>query len=187
MSVFNNGLYKSSVATLVDGVNALVQNESAYAVLGEDFLANLSAQGTIYQGEFTNPQIHDFDGQWKTCYTSPTLPIGSYWCNVCAQAKCDTAPITEFFIRVIGATDGVVYSTSNKRMYAGTGAFMGYVTSTCNWVVKTPISQAMIIQMYADAGGGDSGGFALLNPSGGVGAFGSGPSESSYYFINFKS
>lgn len=190
MSVFNNGLYQSTVGALVFNTEALLQNETIYNNQAQTFDYSLQRQGEPNQGLFSNVQTIDFDGAYHTVYTSPVLSGGTFWCNICLQATGHNGntPLTSILMRVVGQ-DGIVYSPV-ARFYSGYESLKEYNTLNLSCIIQNPTAQQMILEVACtQEAEGSTGTVALLNPSGGAGAFAATPDpvEASYYFINLKS
>lgn len=188
MSVFNNGLFDSSITNLVDNVNALKAQQQTYLSYSTSFLADVQALGGIVEDQFTNPETHDFDGNYSNLYTA-TVPAGLVWCAACCQVKTlsvDQA-VTQNIFRLVDST-GTALSPEQKKFYAGSQNDITYFALSGSWIFYNPVEQPITLQgATLQTGEVTSGQYALLNPSGGVGAFGNGTDiQGAYRFIMLK-
>lgn len=188
MSVFNNGFFDSSITQLVDNVNALKTSQQSYFQASTSFVADVEALGGIVADQFTNPATHDFDGNYSNLYTA-TVPAGLVWCAACCQVKSQSVDIavTQNIFRLVDST-GTALSPEQKKFYAGSQNDITYFALSGSWIFNNPVEQPITLQgATLQTGEITAGQYALLNPSGGVGAFGAGTDiQGAYRFVMLK-
>jgi hypothetical protein len=172
MSVFNNGFFQSSVTELVDNVNALDSAQKSYLDASIPFIDDVEALGGLVANQFNNPKTVTFDDDYVNLF-SAVVPAGLVWCTSCVQVKSNNedVAVTKVILRLTDNT-GAELSPQKKRFYAGSQNDITYFALSASWIFENPVEQSVVLQgATTQTGSTTTGEYAVLNPSGGVGAF----------------